>query len=136
MSEDLKAAGWTHDAPSGFIGHTGGLWIRKHNDALQFGFVAEPMHSNRNGAVHGGMLMTFIDRAFGKTARATTGASLAATVSLTHQFMAPMKLGEFATITPRVPKVTSRMAFVEGTIFVGDRVILSAQGIWRFSRPD
>jgi|SRR5690606_20046157 len=136
MREELKAAGWTHDVPAGFIGHIGGLWVRKHNEALQFGFFAEQVHSNRNGAVHGGMLMTFIDRAFGQTVRETTGAPLSATISLAHQFMAPLEIGEFASITPRVPKVTSRLAFVEGTIFVDDRAILSAQGIWRFSKPD
>lgn len=130
---DLTGEGWTLDPDDGFIGHVGKLWRRKEADGPVFAFVATPIHANRNGMVHGGMLMTFVDRAFGQAARAATGAVRGATISLSHQFLAPMHLGRRAEVRPRLIRATSRLAFMEGTVTVDGTPVLSAHGVWRQS---
>ncbi|WP_221930816.1 PaaI family thioesterase [Telmatospirillum sp. J64-1] len=125
--------GWTHTPSEGFLAHVGGLWERNVDGQAEFGFLAEEMHANRNGVVHGGMLMTFIDRAFGQTARLASGAPRAATINLNTSFMMPMRIGSFATLRPKVVKLTKRLAFMEGTVICGDDVLTSAQGVWRLA---
>lgn len=117
----------------GFVGHVGGLWQRTFDGQAQFAFITQNIHANRNGVVHGGMLMTFIDRAFGQTARQTTGAIRGATINLNHQFLAPVLIGDLVEMTPQVIKTTSRLAFLAGTAFVAGRPVVSAQGVWRLS---
>ncbi|GGH45023.1 PaaI family thioesterase [Frigidibacter albus] len=131
--DDLIADGWTHDPSEGLIAHLGGLWRREVGGRHQLGLWPEPMHANRNGVVHGGMLMTFVDRAFGMTARLVAGAPRGATISLSHQFVAPLQIGSFASVEPKIVKLTTRMAFVEGTVFAGDEPIVQAQGVWRLA---
>lgn len=132
-SERLIADGWWHDPSEGLIAYLGGLWRRDSHDASEFGLLPSPQHANRNGVVHGGMLMTFVDRAFGMTARLTSGAPRGATVSLSHQFVAPLQIGSFATLTPKIVKLTARTAFVEGTVYSRDEPILQAHGVWRLA---
>ena len=65
MSTSLENAGWYLEPDDGFIGHVGGLWRRNVAGVGQVAFIAQEIHANRNGVVHGGMLMTFVDRALG-----------------------------------------------------------------------
>lgn len=135
MEQQLFEQNWTLDPMDGFLHHVGGLWVRQTNGQDEFGFLAREIHANRNGVVHGGMLMTFIDRAFGQVARLRAGAPRGATVNLSVNFTAPMQLGQFAQLAPRVTHMTNRMAFMEGTVFCGDAVVACAQGVWRLARP-
>lgn len=131
MQTDLRTFGWTLDPDDGFIGHVGGLWRRESDGKSRFAFVAQHFHANRNGVVHGGMLMTFVDRAMGQTARLATGAVKGATISLSHQFLAPVRLGDLVEMTPVVTSATRRSVFLTGTVFVGETPVVSAQGVWR-----
>lgn len=133
MKAELETDGWVHHPSEGLIAHLGGLWIRETGGRYEFGLLAQPFHANRNGVVHGGMLMTFVDRAFGMTARLRSGAPRGATISLSHQFTAPLRIGGFATVEPRIIRQTRRMAFVEGTVFAGEEPILQAHGVWRLA---
>lgn len=133
MEHDLANAGWILDPDDGFIGHVGGLWRRVFDGQTQFAFIALPIHANRNGVVHGGMLMTFVDRALGQTARMSAGAVRGATISLNQQFLAPVKIGDLVEITPDVTKMTSRMVFMSGIAAVTGTPVVSAQGVWRVS---
>lgn len=134
MKAELIANGWSHDPSDGFLAHVGGLWMRTVDGAPELGFLAEDIHANRNGFVHGGMLMSFIDRAFGQTARQASGAPRTATISLNTSFISPMRIGSFATLRPRITKLTSRLAFIDGMVMCGNDVVTSAQGIWRLAR--
>lgn len=133
MTQHLLDTGWIHDPSEGLIAYLGGIWIRDNDGVKEFGFVADDRHANRNGVVHGGMLMTFIDRAFGMTSRLTSGATRTATVSLSHQFMTPMQIGQFATVTPRISRASGRTSFVDGTLLHEDTPIMHAHGVWRIS---
>lgn len=134
MRETLILQGWIHDPSEGFIALLGGLWHREVDGVREIGLLAQPEHANRNGTVHGGMLMSFVDRAFGMTARLAAGAPRGATVSLNNQFLAPMHPGQFAWIAPRVVRMTLRLAFIEGTVICDDEPLVMSQGVWRIAR--
>lgn len=133
MEDFLTHTGWVFDPADGFIAHIGGLWRLTDETGQHYGFITRDIHANRNGVVHGGMIMSFADRAFGMQSRLSSGAERAATVSLSHQFVAPLKIGKFATLTPRIVKLTPRMAFVEGTVMCDGEAIVQAQGVWRLA---
>ena len=136
MNEKLLLEGWAHDPADGFIEHVGGMWLRGPQGSREFGLLAQPFHANRSGVVHGGMIMTFLDRAFGQTAREVSGANRTATISFTHQFVAPVRIGDFAVSTPRVTRFTGRLAFVEGSLMRDGEVLVTAQGVWRLVRAE
>lgn len=133
MEQELRTQGWEHDPSEGLIAFLGGLWLRERDGMREFGFIALPHHANRNGVVHGGMMMTFVDRAFGMTSRGASGAARGSTISLSHQFMNPLKIGSFATVQPRIGQLTRRMSFVEGTLMCGETPIMQSQGVWRLA---
>lgn len=134
MEERLRAEGWHHEEHEGMIRHLGGLWHRRTAEGMATGFIAQPFHANRNGVVHGGMLMTVLDRAFGIMAREASGAARSATISLSHQFLIPLNVGTFASVEPRVLRLTGRMVFLEGSLRGDEGAVLQAQGVWRVMR--
>ena len=136
MENELREDGWEIDADDGFVGHVGGIWRREVAGQLQLAFIARPFHANRSGLVHGGMLMTFADRALGMAGRIATGSTRSATVSLTHQFVAPVRIGALVWIAPQVVRTTTRMSFVTGTAMVGQSAVMTVQGVYRIATAE
>jgi len=135
MSAELEQGGWSYEPGEGFSALVGGYGIRENGGLLDFGFLSKDIHRNRNGVVHGGMLLTFVDRAMGQTARLVTGATRSMTITMNASFLAPMKLDVFATITPCVVRRTRRMAFMEGKLMCGDQILANVHGVWRIYSP-
>lgn len=134
MEDFLTRNGWVFDPADGFIAYIGGLWRLTDSSGEHYGFITRDIHANRNGVVHGGMIMSFVDRVFGMHSRLSSGVEKAATVSLSHQFVAPLQIGKFAILTPRIVKLTPRMAFLEGLVTCDDQPVVQAQGVWRLAR--
>lgn len=127
---DPFVAGWEAVDDSGFIGLVGPLLRRAWGDYEEYGFVAEPKHANLNNVVQGGMLMTFADRAFGRTAWQVVGRSTA-TIQFDMQFVSAAQIGEFIETQPEVVRRTSALVFMRGTLFTGSRIVATAHGVWK-----
>jgi uncharacterized protein (TIGR00369 family) len=129
---DPAAEGWIiRDDEPGLISLVGPLWQRGEGKSITFGFLAQEKHLNRRNVVHGGTLMTFADQALGLTAREMTGGLPQATIQLDTHFLAPAVAGEFIAIHAEVVRHTRSILFLRGTLSVGERVIATAQGIWK-----
>lgn len=135
MNTDIGENGWTHEPGEGFLALVGGYWIREASGQFDFGFRSRDIHRNRNDVVHGGMLLTFVDRAMGQTARLVTGAARSVTITMNASFLVSMKLDAFATITPSVVRRTKRMAFMEGKLMCDGQILADVHGIWRIYSP-
>jgi uncharacterized protein (TIGR00369 family) len=131
-SFDPAAHGW-----GAIVNHTafgdlvGPIWKTEENGQPRFGFIVAPKHLNRAGNLHGGMLMTLADQSMAMTARAVTGARRHATIELNTQFVGGVRLGEFVEAHPEVVRATRSVVFMAVRMFVGDRIVLSANGIWK-----
>ncbi len=112
----------------------GPYWWRGTGSEAAIGFVADERHANHIGTVHGGMLMTFADIALGFGVVQALGTPHCATAQLALQFVATAKFGEFVTCRPEVIRRTEQLVFVRGLICVGDKVVASADGIWKVLR--
>ena len=129
---DPSAAGWTLVQDEGFIAHVGPLHIRGTDGT--YAFRAEQKHANLIGVVHGGMLMSFADRALGETAmRAADGASCV-TIQLEMKFIDVGRLGDWVEIRPQVVKRTGSLVFMRGDVREGTRLLASADGVWKILR--
>jgi uncharacterized protein (TIGR00369 family) len=129
---DLAAHGW-----EAIVNHTafgdlvGPIWRREDGGHLRFGFIVAPKHLNRAGNLHGGMLMTVADQAMAMTARAATGGKPHATIELNIQFIGAVRFGEFVEVRPEVARATRSVVFMQAKMFVGARLVVTTNGIWK-----
>lgn len=133
---DPAGHGWAPVEDKGFIAHVGPLHLRGSDGA--YAFRAEQKHANLIGVVHGGMLMSFADRALGETAmRAADGANCV-TIQLEMKFIDVGRLGNWIEIRPQLVKRTGSLVFMRGDVHDGTRLLASADGVWKIlrRRPD
>ena len=97
----------------------------------RYGFIAQPKHMNSAGSLHGGLLMTFADVAMSRTARLVASVETCNTVSLTADFVGPGKLGDLVEAAVRVTQRTRTIIFQSASIAVGERVLMTATGLWK-----
>ena len=128
---DPAAEGWKLLPERGFPQVVGSFWSKKFEHGYRFGFVAEPRHANVGGVVHGGMLVTFVDDLLGATVWFAVKQRPVTTVQLNTRFISPARPGDFVTLVPEIQRVTKSVVFVRGEVFVGDRLVLSADGVWK-----
>ena len=128
---DPAAAGWEAYSDDGFIGLVGPFWTRQDGETHRFAFLAEHKHHNRRGVVQGGMLMTFADRSLGMTAWYANDKKPQATVHLDVHFIDAVQIGEFVEAKCRVVRRTRSLIFMSGEITVGERVVATANGVWK-----
>lgn len=128
---DPARAGWDAVKANGFGELIGPLWRRTDRGSLRFGFIVAPKHLNRADTLHGGMLMTFADQALGLTSRHATGGKPHATIELNVQFADNARLGEFVEAHCEVVRATRSLMFMAAKMFVGPRIVGTANGIWK-----
>lgn len=128
----LQAEGWRPMVVDGFIGLCGPLWMRGEGDELAVGLLLEDHHSNNHlGTVHGGVLMTLADVGLGSGVHASLGGANCVTVSLQTQFVSVARTGEFLHCRSEVIRKSRSIVFVRGLVCVGDKVVASAEGVWK-----
>lgn len=134
--DSLQAAGWKPFLADHFSGVVGPLWERPAGDIQELGFIAGPQHANGHmGTVHGGALMTFADVALGYRVVQALGAPTCATVQLQMHFVSAGRVGEFVTCTPEMVKRTSQLIFMRGLITADEKIVASADGVWKVLEP-
>lgn len=122
--------GWVPLADEGFIAHVGPMYAREDPQDHRCVFRAEPRHANLIGVVQGGMLMTAGDRALGLAAWRVAGRPCA-TIQFAMQFVSGGRIEEWITVEPEIVRATSSVVFMRGTLIAGDRLVATADGVWR-----
>ncbi len=129
---DPAAAGWQQETRGGFGELVGPIWMRHEADGHPvFGFEVQAKHANKHRIVHGGMLLTFADHAFGSTVVDAINGAACVTLQLNAHFVAPVLMGQFVEARAEVVKRTRSVAFVRGRLTVQHREVMSADGIWK-----
>ena len=128
---DPAAHGWTVMNNTAFGDLIGPVWHRHDGERMLFGILVAPKHLNRAGNLHGGMLMSLADQSMAVTARDATGSKRHATIELNTQFVGSVKPGEFVEARPEVVRPTKSVVFMAVKMFVGDRIVATANGIWK-----
>jgi acyl-coenzyme A thioesterase PaaI-like protein len=111
-------------------------WIRHDEAVVAFGFQTGPGQQNGRGAVHGGILATYMDHTIGRIARESVENAPVATIQLDLHYLAPAKPGQFIEARGIVVRRTRSVIFLRGTLIAEGKEVLSASGIWKIlGRP-
>lgn len=128
---DPAADGWTPVTGGSFMRMVGPLWRKGFGREVRFGLLPEAKHGNHRNIVHGGMLMTLADYGLGSYMAEIVGNQNQVTIQLDVQFNSPAILGEFLEVKTEMTRQTSQLFFLRGLIMSGERVVVSASGIWK-----
>ncbi len=113
--------------------HAGPHYFRVDDGDLVAGFRARPVHANAGGAVHGGALTAFADSALTAFALRDVDrdAEWVATISLTCEFVAPARPGDWIECRGAVTRRTGSLVFVRGAMTVGETTVVTCSAILR-----
>ncbi len=110
------------EIPQGFVKHSRRsgltepwepLYSRETDDAVVIGVMARPAHVNSRDFVHGGLMMSLADNAMGLSCAMKHKLEGLVTVSLSIDFLAPARLGQWLTFETRFTKAGSTLAFAD-----------------------
>ena len=93
----------------------------------------ETRHGNRQGIIHGGVLLTMIDLCFAVTAKEFPDQRLV-TVSLSSEFVSGGKVGSLVEATAEIVRNTGTLSFLRGQVVSGGETLLNASCIYRVWR--
>ncbi len=134
MSIDPAANGWRLMQGNAMPAAIGSPWAKRSGTVWRYGFLTTVEHANPEGALHGGMLVTFADHCLGIYAWEAAQRARCVTVQLNTHFLAAVEPGEFVELQGEVTRATQGLAFVRGMLSVGDRDVGAVDGIWRVLR--
>ena len=116
----------------GFSSRAGPYWERQGDDAMVRGLMIGAEHLNPEGVVHGGVLTAFADYVLYRAIGDVIGHDIRfATISLTCNFLAAAKHGDWLAGRGTVTRRTRSVIFAAGEIATDDRPVLTAQGLWK-----
>jgi uncharacterized protein (TIGR00369 family) len=129
---DPAAQGWKALPGDDFPTLIGPFWGRRREDGRwSYAFLADQRHRNGHGIVHGGMIMSFADQAFGAAVWEAIGRRPCVTVQLNVQFIGPARPGDFVEARAEVLRTTRSVVFVRGVLEADGRMIAAADGVWK-----
>ena len=120
-----------YDPEDPFEMHAGPFyWRAKEDGSHHFVLRAEIRHCNRQGVLHGGVLVTLMDLTLAATAKDVVQDRVV-TVSLNSEFVSGGKVGEIVEATGELVRRTRSLAFVRGEVRVADRVLLTSSAVFK-----
>jgi uncharacterized protein (TIGR00369 family) len=121
---------------SRFLSSLGPLYANGHGSGVVIGLRIEERHLNTRGVAHGGMLVTLADSALGIViAMSRTPPQPMVTVNLSADFADVARAGDWVEARVDVQKMGKRLAFASCHLWVGEKRILRASGIFAHVPP-
>ena len=125
-------AGWKVWESDAFENSAGPFYQKTDPDGTaRTAFRAEPRHLNGAGFMHGGCLMTFADSAIFTIASEAMGDSHGVTLTLTGDFLDPVRVGQWVEATGEVVRAGGKTIFVAGIVRADGTPVLRFDGIIR-----
>ena len=134
MTIDPAAHGWRPMRTSAMPAGIGVPWAKRDGEKWRYAMLTAQEHANPQGAVHGGMLMTFADHGLSILAWEAAGRAPCTTIQLNTHFLSAVEPGEFVEFSGQITRATRGLVFVRGILSVGDRDVAAVDGIWRVLR--
>jgi len=122
------------DSGGTFNDHIGPIWCRRSETASTLLFKIEKHHTNPNGTIHGGVLLSLFDIVLGHAIEGLRDGPEfhhAITMHLDCNFISGATLGEIVRAESRADKVGRSVAFSRAEIRVDDRLIATASALYK-----
>ncbi|WP_285712651.1 PaaI family thioesterase [Erythrobacter oryzae] len=128
----FEPAGFT----PGFLDHGGPYYLGAAVDGVRVvGLLICPHHINYRDAAHGGVISTFADVALSHAVYDADRPRLApSTVTLTVNYLAAAKLGDWLEARVRIDRLGGRTAYASGGIWRGEEQVATMSGVFAFKR--
>lgn len=115
-----------------FVRHIGPFFVRQEAAGLCIGLRAQPHQCNPFGELHGGFIMALADFVCAYALlRGPEPVPTVVTVQLGSQMIASARLGDWVEVRARLRRQGRSIAFVVCEFTVGDRLIATADGVFR-----
>lgn len=130
MNEQLLADGYQKwDANDPFEDMIGPFFLKPNGDGTnRTAFYSENRHVNSDGALHGGMLMSFADYSLFAIAREALDTP-AVTIGFNSEFIGAVGAGHLIESSGEILRATRSLLFVRGTIYTGEQLLMTFSGI-------
>lgn len=120
----------------GFLDHGGPYWIGGSAAAPLIGLRVAEHHLNYLDVAHGGVLSTLADVAMSYIVHASATPRLAvSTATLTVNFLAGVKLGDWLEASPRIDRMGRSLAHTGGEIRRGGEIVATMSGVFSHRPP-
>lgn len=128
----FEPAGFT----PGFLDHGGPYFLGAQMDGVRVvGLLICPHHINYHDAAHGGVISTFADVALSHAVFDAERPRLApSTVTLTVNYLAGAKLGDWLEARVRIDRLGGRTAYTSGGIWRGEEQVATMSGVFAIRR--
>jgi uncharacterized protein (TIGR00369 family) len=128
---DNPPEGFTPSTTRGpYTTHNGPFYHKVTDEGFWHGVRVRARHCNSRGITHGGMLMSFADGLLGTAVfRATK--TVALTIRMNSDFLSSARPGDWLEGTARVTRATRSVVFCEAELYVGQRTVLRASGVFK-----
>ena len=114
-----------------FLENTGPVLVDTESETLVFGLQMSERHANHRGTVQGGLLSTLADYALGRAIEADADDDHArATVSLTIDFLKPVKPGDWVVSATKIDRVGSTLSFADCSLTVDAGEVVRARAVF------
>ena len=120
-----------------FVRAFGPVHVRREGERVWLGFLAQARHLNPKGLGHGGALATFADLQLaalmmsGRLARVQ-----APTISLSLDYLAPVRPGDWVEGEVKLVKRTGRLAFAETIFAVEGAPVVRSKGLFAYAESN
>ncbi len=120
----------------GFLDHGGPYFLGPAVEGVRMiGLRIVPHHINYRDAAHGGVLSTFADVALSHAVYDAERPRLApSTVTLTVNYLAAAKLGDWLEARVQIDRLGGRTAYCSGGIWRGAEQVATMSGVFAFRR--
>ncbi|MEE4318032.1 MAG: PaaI family thioesterase [Erythrobacter sp.] len=121
----------------GFLDHGGPYFLGPPVDGVRVvGLRIMPHHINYQDSAHGGVISTLADVALSHAVYDAERPRLApSTVTLTVNYLAGARLGDWLEARVRIDRLGGRTAYTSGGIWRGDEQLATMSGVFAFRRP-
>jgi len=124
------------DFTKGFLDHSGPYFLKEGENGTVVGLRIQKPHVNYIKMAHGGVLTTLADVALSLQVHQSETPNLpVSTISLTTNFLSGAKLDEWIEATATIDRIGKKLAYVSGSIYCGDRAIMTMTGVFNIFRP-
>lgn len=111
----------------------GPYYLRELEGVWSMGFRVHPRHLNKMGVCHGGILATFAD-ALGTAVKRNVGLRVETpTVTLTVDYVAPVRPGTWVQATPQLVAQTRRLLNIHSLIGADGETVARMNCIYRIA---
>jgi len=132
-ADDTQRRAWRPiDAGEDFPSLIGPILERTDGAPGHYALATDDRHRNRFGLVHGGVLMTLVDRAFGAIAARALKDAVMATVQHNHQFMRRVNVGDLVEARCEVVRTTKSLMFLSCSLLVRSEVVGTASAVFSY----